>query len=64
MCCPSSVRNASMRIKYFGEIWLRLLNELLQLGDFAHFFVSKDFIFLVSVDRDASRIVTTVFKAG
>jgi hypothetical protein len=64
MCRPSSVCNSGMGIKYFGEIGLGVLNELLQLGDLAHFFVCKDLILPVPIDRDACRVITTVFETG
>lgn len=52
MSCPASVRNAGMAIKDFGHIWLLLCNEFLELGDLADLLEGKDFIFLVSINRE------------
>jgi hypothetical protein len=51
---PSSVCNASMRVKDFGKVWFLLFNQCLQLGNFPHLFKGKDLIFLVTVNRQAS----------
>ena len=61
---PSGVCDAGMRIEYLAQIGLGLLDELLQLGNLANFLVCKDFIFLVSINRDACRIIATVFETG
>jgi hypothetical protein len=61
---PSCVCNASMRIKDFGEIWLLLCNELLELNDLANFLKGKDLVLLVSIYGEACRVVSAVFEAG
>jgi hypothetical protein len=64
VCRPSGVCNSSMRIKCFGEIGLGFLDKLLQLSNLAYFFVRKDLVFPVPIDRDARRIISTVFETG
>lgn len=60
VCSPPGVRNADMGVKLECRIWLRLLNELLQLLNLAHLFECVDLILLVAVDCNASGIVATV----
>lgn len=64
VCCPSGMRNSSMRIKDLVEIWGFILNELLQLGNLANLLVSKDLILLVTVDCQTGRVISSVFKTG
>lgn len=61
---PTSVGNAGVGIENLVERRLRLLNELLELGDLADLFESKDFVLLVAVDGETSGIVATVLETG
>jgi hypothetical protein len=61
---PSCVCNTSVGIEDLVKIWLLLLDELLQLCNFANLFKCKDLVLLVSIDGKTSRIVTTVFETG
>ena len=51
---PTSVCNSGVRVKDFCEIWLLLLDELLELGYLAHLLESKDLVSLVTVDCQTS----------
>ena len=61
MSCPASVCNASMGVKDFGHIGLRVGNELLELGHLAHLLECKDLVLLVTVDSQTGRVVASVF---
>lgn len=61
---PPGVSDSGVRIENLVEIRLRLLNELLQLGNFANLFESKDFIFLITVHSQTGRVVPSVLKPG
>jgi hypothetical protein len=60
--CPAGVCNTAVRIEDLLEIWLGLLNELLQLGNLANLLVCEDLILLVSINTKTCRIITTVFE--
>ena len=62
MCSPSGVGNAGVRDERSIEIGLGLLDQLLQLGNLAHFLESKNIPFLITVHSDTCRIVTAVFE--
>lgn len=47
---PSRVGNAGMRVEDLGEIWLLLLDELLELGDLADLLEGENCVLLVTVD--------------
>ena len=63
VCGPSCVCDTSVRVKDLGQIRLFLLDELLELGNLANLFECKHFIFLVSIDSEASRVLKGVSKA-
>jgi len=58
------MRNSSMRIEDLVKIWGLILNELLQLGNFADLLESKDLILLVTVDCQTGRVISSVLKTG
>ena len=62
MCSPTCVCNSSMRVKDFSHVWVALGDELLELGNLANLFESKDFVFLVAVDGETCRIISSVFQ--
>ena len=47
---PSGVCNTGVRVEDLGEIWLLLLNELLQLCDLADLLERKDLVLLVAIN--------------
>ena len=59
MCSPSCVRNASVRIKDFGQVRFFLIDELFELCNLAHFFECKHLILFVSIDSKACRVLWT-----
>lgn len=61
MSSPTSVSNASMRVKDLGHVDTRLVNELSQLGHLANLLEGEDLILLVAVHGQAGGVVTTVF---
>ena len=61
---PSGVCNACVRIKDLGEIWLLVLNELLELCHLADLLESENLVLLVSIYGQTSRVVATVFEPG
>lgn len=61
MGSPAGVRNASMRVKNLGHIWLTIGDELLELGHLAHFLESENLILLVTINSKACGVVTAVF---
>ena len=61
---PSGVCNACVRIKDLGEIWLLVLNELLELCHLADLLESENLVLLVSIYGQTSRVVATVFETG
>ena len=63
VCGPSCVCNTSVRVKDLGQIWLFLLDELLEFGNLANLLECKHFIFLVPIDSKASRVLREVSKA-
>jgi hypothetical protein len=60
MRSPSSVSNASMRIKDLVHVDAGVGNELLELGHLADLLEGEDFILLVSIDSQTSRVVASV----
>lgn len=61
---PAGVCDAGVGVKDFCEIWLLLLDQLLELGDLANLLEGKDFVALVAVDCETGRVVAAVFEAG
>lgn len=58
---PSCVCDTSVRVENLGSVGLRLLDELLEFGDLADLLEGQNLILFVTVDREAGRIVATVF---
>ena len=61
---PTGVRDTSMRLEGLGHVICALIDEFLQLGHLADFLECADFIFLVAIDGQTSRVVATVFQPG
>ena len=59
MCSPSGVRNASVRIKDFGQVWLFLVDELFELCNLPYFLECEHLILLVPIDSKARRVLHT-----
>lgn len=57
---PASVCNTGVRVKDLCEIWLLVLDELLELCDLAHLLVCEDLVLLVTVDGETGGVVTAV----
>ena len=64
MSSPSGVCDTCVRIEDLGKIWLLILDELLELCNLADLLESKDFVLLVSIYSQTSRVVATVFESG
>jgi hypothetical protein len=64
MSCPSGVCNSCVGIEDLCEIWLLVLDELLQLCHLAHLLESKHFILLVTIHSETSRVVSSIFESG
>jgi hypothetical protein len=62
--CPSGVCNTCVGVEDLCEVWLLVLDELLQLCHLANLLISKDLILLVAVDCEASRVVPAVLEPG
>lgn len=60
---PAGVRDTSVRLKGFGHVGLVLGDELLQLGDLAHFLERADFILPVAVHSHTGRVIATVLQS-
>ena len=58
---PSSVSDASVRVKDLGHVDTRFVNELPQLCYLAHLFEGEDFILLVTINGQTCRIIASVF---
>ena len=63
MCSPARVGYPSMAIEDFAEIWFGFVDQLLQFGHLPYFLEGKHFIFLVTVNGEASRVISTVLQA-
>ena len=61
---PASVCDAAVAVEDLGQVGLLLLDQLLELGDFANFFECEDLVLLVAVDSEAGGVVAAVFEAG
>jgi hypothetical protein len=59
---PPSVSNTGMGSERNIRVGLQLLDQLLQLCNFADLFERKDFVLLVAIDSHARGIITTVFE--
>jgi hypothetical protein len=51
-----------VRVKDLCEIQVGLVDELLQLGNFAHLLEGENLVLLVAIDCEAGRVVAAVFK--
>lgn len=60
---PSRVSNSGVVIEDLCEVWLLLLDQLLELGDLANLFEGEDLPLLVAIDGQACRVVASVFEA-
>lgn len=63
MSSPTSVSNARVGLESFGQVRFALRNKLLQLSNLAHFLVGSDFLLLVTIDSQTSRVVTAIFES-
>lgn len=63
VCSPSGVGNAGVRDERSIKIRLGVGNQLLQLGNLAHFLESKNLPFPITIDSDTGGIIATVFEA-
>jgi hypothetical protein len=54
----------NLRIEDFGRVDLCGRNPLAETSDFTDFLEEKDLPRIISIDADASRVVTTIFLAG
>jgi hypothetical protein len=61
---PSCVCNTSVRIKDLSQVGLLILDQLLQLGNFADLLEGKDLVLLVTIYSQTSRVIATVFEPG
>ena len=64
MSCPSGVCNTGVGIEDLCEIWLLVLDELLQLCNLANFLERKYFILLITIHGETCRIVSSIFESG
>ncbi len=64
MGSPSGVRNTCVGIEDFCEIWLLVLDELLQLCNLANLLERKHFILLVTVNGEACGVVSSILESG
>ena len=60
---PSGVRDACVRVEDLGEIWLLILDELLQFCNLADLLECKDLVLLVAINRQTCGIIATVFES-
>jgi len=58
---PSGVCNADVRVKLHCKVRAGSINELLQLGHLTNLFEGIDFILLVSINCESSRIISAIF---
>jgi hypothetical protein len=61
---PAGVCNAGMAVKDLGQVDVRGIDELAELGDLANLLEGNDLVLLVAVDAETGRVVTAVFEAG
>ncbi len=61
---PAGVGDAAVRIEHLGQIGLRVVDELLQLGDLADLLEGKHLVLLVAIDGKAGRVVAAVLETG
>lgn len=64
VCGPSCVCDTGVVVENLGQIWLLLLDQLLEHGDLSDFLECKDFVLLVAIDGETSRVISTVFETG
>ena len=57
VCGPSCVCNTSVRVKDLGQVWLFLVDELLEFGNLPNLFVCKHLVLFVPIDSKASRVL-------
>jgi hypothetical protein len=53
-----------VRIKDLSQVGLLILDQLLQLGNFADLLEGKDLVLLVTIYSQTSRVIATVFESG
>lgn len=61
---PTSVRDTGVGLEGLAHVGVAGLNELLELGNLAHFLECKDFILLVAVDGHTGGIIAAVLESG
>jgi hypothetical protein len=61
---PSGVCNTCVRIEDLCEIWLLVLDELLQLCNLANLLERKHFILLVTIHCKTCGVVSSIFESG
>jgi hypothetical protein len=61
---PTGVCNTSVGIEGLLHVDFGLCNQFLQFGNFAHLLEGIYFIFLVSVNSEASGIVSSILQTG
>lgn len=54
--------DTSVRVKKLGHVRVLFFDELLELGNLAYFFECKDFIFLITVDSQTCRVISSIFQ--
>jgi len=60
---PSGVCDTCMRVEDLGEIWLLILDELLQFGNFANLLECKDLVLLVTIDCKTCGVISSIFQS-
>lgn len=61
---PPGVGNAAVRIEGLGKVELRLIYELLELGNLADLLEGVHLLLLVAIDGKTGRIVAAVLETG
>lgn len=64
MGCPSGVSDTGMGIENLGEVGLRFVDELLELGDLANLLECENLVLLVAIHCYTGRVVATILKTG
>jgi hypothetical protein len=60
---PSGVCDTRMRVEDLGEIWLLILDELLQFGNLANLLECEDLVLLVTIDCNTGGVISSVFQS-
>ncbi|KXT02277.1 hypothetical protein AC579_8322 [Pseudocercospora musae] len=61
---PSGVCDSCVVVEKLGEIWLLLVDQLLELGNLAHLFEGEDLILPVAIDGQTGGVIATVFESA